>query len=173
MATYFERKEINIGEAIYSGTLAGIIAGMVMSMVAMGFAMMMGQELWAPPKMIAATLLDQPGLDRPGFQMIPVMVGMMIHFATAIGAGILFSLIGGRLTYGASIGWGIVFGLAVWLFMQFIGLPIINPVMAGMPYLPFAIEHAVFGGFLGIYPAFLPSQAESQERQARRERFAA
>ena len=143
MATYFERKEINVGEAIYSGALAGIIAGMVMSMVAMGFAMMMGQGLWAPPKMIAATLLDRSGLDRPGFQMIPVMVGMMIHFATAVGFGVIFSLFGGRLSYGRAIGWGVVYGLAIWLFMQFIGLPIINPVMAGMPYLPFAIEHAL------------------------------
>jgi uncharacterized membrane protein YagU involved in acid resistance len=172
MVTYFERKKINVGEAVYSGIMAGIIAGLVMSMVAMAAAMMMGQEIWAPPKMIAVTVLDPSWLDRPGFQMIPLMVGMMIHFVTAIGFGILFALIGGRLDYGRAIKRGIVYGLAIWLFMQFISLPIINPVMADMPYVPFAMEHAVFGGFLGVYLAFLPSPAESQAKAQRERRVA-
>lgn len=100
------------------------------------------------------------------------MVGMMIHFATAIGFGIIFSLIGGRLSYGQAISWGIVYGLGIWLFMQFLWLPIVNPAMAQMPSLPFAIEHTIFGGFLGTYPAFLGSRAETQIGRER-ERLAA
>ncbi|MCG3117733.1 MAG: DUF1440 domain-containing protein [Candidatus Manganitrophus sp. SA1] len=178
MATYrsagnfYEQKKITFGEAVYSGALAGIIAGIVMSMVAMAFAVMMGQEIWAPVKMIAVTVLDDAWLNRPGFHMLPMMVGMMIHFATAIGFGILFALMGGRFSVGRAIGRGIVYGLGIWLVMQFLVLPIINPVMADMPYLPFAIEHMFFGGFLGVYPAFLPPLSKSQANM-QRERLAA
>jgi uncharacterized membrane protein YagU involved in acid resistance len=172
MATYFERKQVTTGETIYAGVLAGIIAGIAMSIVAMATAMMMGQEVWAPVKMIAITFLDDAWMERPGFQMTPILAGMMIHFATAIGFGVIFSLLGGRLSYGEAVGWGVLYGLAIWLFMQFFWLPIINPMMAQMPYLPFAIEHAIFGGFLGSYPAFLPSMAKRQAK-AERERRAA
>lgn len=172
MASYFERKEINFREAVYAGVFAGVIAGIAMSIVAMATAMMMGQEVWAPVKMIAVTFLDRAWLDRPGFQMTPILVGMMIHFATAIGFGVIFALLGGRLDYGRAVGRGVIYGLGIWLFMQFIWLPIVNPVMANMPYLPFAIEHVIFGGFLGSYPALLPSSKKSQ-MEAERERLAA
>lgn len=164
MATFFEQKKITVGEGVYAGVLGGIVAGLTMSIAAMMLAMMMGQEIWDPPKMIAVTILDRSWLNQPGFQMMPVMVGMMVHFATAIGFGILFALIGGRLGYGPAVGWGIIYGLAIWLFMQYFWLRIINPVMAQMPALPFAFEHAVFGGSLGIYAAFLPTWAEGEAK---------
>lgn len=172
MPTHFERRQVTAGEGVYAGVRAGIVAGIIMSMIAMAFALMMGQEIWAPPKMIAVTFLDRAWLERPGFQMTPILAGMMIHFATAIGLGVIFALLGGRLSYGRAIGWGVVYGLVIWLFMQFLWLPLVNPVMAQMPYLPFAVEHAVFRGFLGTYPAFLPSAAERQAKAARERRAA-
>jgi uncharacterized membrane protein YdjX (TVP38/TMEM64 family) len=117
MSTDSERKRINMGGAIYAGVMAGTNAAIFMLMAAMGFAVVMGQEKWAPVKMIAITFLDHSWLDRPGFQMVPILVGMTIHFATAIGFGAIFSLLGGRLSNKQAIGWGIVYGLAIWLFL--------------------------------------------------------
>ncbi|MCG3117737.1 MAG: DUF1440 domain-containing protein [Candidatus Manganitrophus sp. SA1] len=162
MATYFEHTKINLGEAVYAGVFAGIFAGVAMSMVAMTFAMMVGQGIWEVPKMIAVTILDRAWLDRSGFQVTPLLVGMMIHFSTAIAFGIIFAILGGRLSEGRAVCLGTVYGLGIWLLMQFILLPIVNPMMAGRPYLLSGIEHAVFGVVLGSYPASLPAVAESQ-----------
>lgn len=107
MAAYWNRKQVTPGEVAYAGVIAGILAGIAMAIVSMGWAMMTGRGAWTPVKMIAVTVLNRSWLDRPGFQFTPVMVGMMIHFATAIGFGIIFSLIGGRLSYGQAISWGI------------------------------------------------------------------
>ena len=125
-----------------------------------------------PVKKISVTLLGPSVVQSPEFQMMPMMVGMMIHFATAMMFGILFALWGGRCSYGPAIGWGIAYGLAIWVVMHFVVLPIVNPVMAQMPYLQFAMLHMIFGGTLGSYPAFLPSEAESRAKALRPERAA-
>jgi hypothetical protein len=63
---------------------------------------------------------------------------------------------------------GIVYGLAVMLVMAFVALPIIASVFGGgdpvsdMPRLPgwgtFAIEHAMYGAVLGLWPLLRGSQ---------------
>ncbi|WP_447979998.1 hypothetical protein [Candidatus Nitrospira bockiana] len=172
MNQYFARKHVNVGDAVYAGVLAGLLAGVAMAMVSMMMSMMTGQGFWMPVKKISVTLLGQSTVQDPGFQMMPVMVGMMIHFATAIMFGVIFALWGGRWSYGPAIGWGIAYGLAIWVVMQFAVLPIVNPVMAEMPYLQFAMLHVIFGGTLGSYPAFLPSESESRAKALRSERAA-
>ncbi len=172
MHEYFARNQINAGEAVYAGLMAGIIAGIAMAMVSMTMSMMMGAGFWMPVKKISVTLLGQSAVQDAGFQRMPVMVGMMIHFMTAMVFGAIFALWGGRWSYGPAIGWGIAYGLTIWVVMQFLVLPIVNPVMAQMPYLQFAMLHMIFGGTLGIYPAFLPSEAESRAKALRSERAA-
>lgn len=172
MNQFFSRKQINVGEAVYAGLMAGIMAGIAMAMVAMLMSMMMGQGFFVPVKKISVTLLGPSAVQSPEFQIMPMMVGMMIHFATAIMFGVLFALWGGRWSYGPAIGWGIAYGLAIWIVMHFVVLPIVNPVMANMPYLQFAMLHMIFGGTLGSYPAFLPSEVESRAKALRSERAA-
>lgn len=161
------REPVEQSEAVYAGVMAGVIAGIAMAMVSMMMAMMTGEGFWAPVKKISVTLLGQSAVQNSGFEFMPVMVGMMIHFATAIAFGIIFVMSAGRRSYGPAIGWGIAYGLGIWVVMQFIVLPFVNPVMAQMPPLQFAMLHIIFGGTLGSYPAFLPSVSESEVRQIR------
>lgn len=49
--------------------------------------------------------------------------------------------------------------------MHFIVLPMVNPVMAQMPALQFAMLHMIFGGTLGSYPAFLPAMTDAESRR--------
>jgi len=74
-------------------------------------------------------------------------------------------LLAGRRSYGSAVGLGIVYGLAIWVGMHFLVLPIVNPVMAAMPALQFAMLHLIFGGMLGSYPVFLPPIHETEARR--------
>jgi uncharacterized membrane protein YagU involved in acid resistance len=146
-----EQDRTNQSEAIYAGVMAGLIAGIAMAVVSMIMALLTGEGFWAPVKKVSVTLLGASAAQEPGFQFMPVMVGMMIHFVTAIALGIIFALLGGRRSSGSAVASGIGYGLAIWLVMQFIVLPFVNPVMADMPPLQFAMLHMICGGTLGSY----------------------
>lgn len=161
------REPVEQSEAVSAGLKAGILAGLAMAMVSMMMAMMTGEGFWAPVKKISVTLLGQSAVQHAGFEVMPVMVGMIIHFGTAIGFGILFVMLMGRQSYGSAIGCGIAYGLGIWVVMHFLVLPVINSVMAQMPYLQFAMLHIIFGGMLGSYPAFLPPVSKSEPRRIR------
>ncbi len=175
MNDVMRNERVSQSDALHAGLIAGVIAGLAMAMVSMMMAMMTGEGFWAPVKKISVTLLSQSAVQEPGFQFIPVLVGMMIHFATAIAFGFIFALLAllsrGR-SYGATVGVGIAYGLAIWVVMQFLVLPVVNPVMAQMPPLQFAMLHVIFGGTLGSYPAFLPSVKKSQTQGMRASRVA-
>lgn len=172
MNKVYEHNSVPRSEAVYAGVMAGVIAGLAMAMVSMMMAMMTGEGFWAPVKKISVTLLGQSAVQNPGFEFMPVMVGMMIHFATAIMFGIILVMLAGRRSYGPAIGWGIAYGLGIWVVMQFIVLPLVNPVMAQMPPLQFAMLHMIFGGTLGSYPAFLPSEPVSRAKALHSQRAA-
>ncbi|ALA60529.1 hypothetical protein [Nitrospira moscoviensis] len=167
MNDVYAHNSVPRSDAVYAGVMAGLIAGLAMAMVSMMMAMLTGEGFWAPVKKISVTLLGRSAVQNVGFEFMPVMVGMMIHFVTAIAFGIIFALLGGRQSYGSAVASGIGYGLAVWLVMQFIVLPFVNPVMADMPPLQFAILHMIFGGTLGSYPAFLPSIGGADVRTMR------
>ena len=154
-----QREEpILLREAALPGALSGLCAAAAMAAVLMLFSSRQG-DLWQPMKLIAATVLGAKAAGMPGFQPLPVVVGATIHFATGVALGVFFAWLGGFLTTGGAMAWGINFGLAVWVIMQFGLLPVLNPWMAAFPPVPFALAHGLFGLVLGSYPRFLPAEA--------------
>jgi hypothetical protein len=94
----------------------------------------------------------------------PALLGLGLHLATGAFWGAIFGLI-------VSTGWlrsvgglvaGVVYGLAVMVVMAFVALPVIASIFGGgepisdMPRLAgwgtFAVEHAIYGGVLGLWP---------------------
>jgi uncharacterized membrane protein YagU involved in acid resistance len=148
---------ISLREAALPGILAGLFAAFVMGGVWMLFAFREG-DVWRPMKAIAAMFLGQRALQASGFQPVPVLLGFAIHLTMGILLAVFFSWLGGYLNMGAAMGWGLVFGLALWVIMQFGLLPAVNPWMTELPPVPFALSHALFGLSLGTYPRFLPKQ---------------
>lgn len=148
---------ILLKEAAFPGILSGLLAAAIMAVVWMLFASR-GGDLWRPMKLIAATVLGESAIHSSGFQPIPVLLGIALHLLMGILMGVFFTWLGGYLTVGAATSWGLIFGLAIWVIMQFGILPVINPWMAEFPPIPFAISHALFGLSLGSYPIFLPEQ---------------
>jgi hypothetical protein len=162
MDAYFERNEISTAELAYAGMVAGLVAGFMVITLAMLMAIMIGEEAWSPFKMISVTVLDETWMDRQGFQVLAIVIGLGLHFGVATTLGIVFAVWGGRQDYIPAVGWGVVYGLAVWLVMQFIVFPVVNPVMAKVAYIPIALLHAIFGAALGSYVDFVPCALDKQ-----------
>lgn len=154
---------ILLREAAVPGALAGLFASGVMAVAWMLFAYPQG-DIWRPFKLVAATVMGEGAIGAAGFHLLPVIVGLATHFAFGVALGVFFAWLGGFFKTGAAIAWGVVFGLAIWVIMQFGLLPVFNPWMAAFPPTPFAVSHALFGLSLGIYPRFLLQQAVEIEQ---------
>lgn len=163
-----------VGAAIRSGALWGVVAAAVMAMYAMlagltylnaGFFTPMyhiASTVIAPEPMMTSMQKVMEGQTDFYFTLGPAAVGMMIHFATGVMYGIVFALIARalRLSGAAAVGAGVVYGVAVLLFSSFVGLPIAAAAFDGgdpiadMPqmvgWLTFTIEHVMFGAILGL-----------------------
>lgn len=151
---------ILLREAAGPGTICGLIGAGLMALVAVLFAAAQGDP-WMPMKWVAATFLGQRALG-PGFQAEAVLLGTMVHLLFAVALGLFFVWLGGFMNAGAAVGWGVVFSLSIWVIMQFGILPVINPILATAPPIPFAVAHVVFGLSLGSYPRFLKQRSAVQ-----------
>ncbi len=144
---------ISLREATPPGVFCGLIGAVSMAVVAMLLALFQGDP-WGPIKLVAATLLGEEALG-PGFQFRPVLVGLVLHLMMSVALGIFFVWLGGYLSVGGAISWGVVFSLSIWVILQFGLLPVVNPWLAAVPPIPFALAHVAFGVSLGMYPRFL------------------
>jgi hypothetical protein len=148
---------ISLREATPPGILCGLIGTVSMASVAVLFAFFQGDP-WSPMKQVAATLLGEEALG-PGFQLGPVFLGLMLHLVMSLALGVFFVWLGGYLSVGGAIAWGVIFSLSIWVILQFGLLPVINPWLAAVPPIPFALAHIAFGVSLGMYPRFLKGAA--------------
>ena len=83
--------------------------------------------------------------------------------------GVAIQLVDGRMRTRAAglVVLGAIYGLAVMALMSFIALPIIGqgdmPKMVGWP--TFSIEHALYGGTLGVWLAVARVRSHSLDRE--------
>ena len=163
------------GRGLRLGVVAGMVAAAAMAMYAMGAAATyQGTGFFTPLYHIAASLIgDEPmktsmehatrGQDFH-FALGSAVVGMGLHLATGAGWGALFGLVAGaaRLRGITELLAGVVYGLAIMVVMGFLVLPVVADVLGGgkpiedMPAMvgwgTFAVEHALFGLVLGLWP---------------------
>lgn len=133
---------------IPAGLLAGFVATVVLSVLMVGKSMMGIM----PELDVIAMLSDMMGA--------PLAAGWIVHFAIGTilwGAGfaILYDMIPG----GSAVQRGIVFGIAVWLLMMILIMPMADAGLFGMsfgimaPVMTLAL-HVIFGAVLGgVYAA--------------------
>ncbi len=138
---------------IVGGGIAGIIAGIVMAMFAMGYAGMMGMGWLTPLRLIAATLY---GVDALIGGSGVLLIGLIIHMMASAAFGIIFAaLLPARASAGAAFGGGLLWGFFVWVIMTFAVISWLNPTMAARVSLisgAWFFEHLVFGAVLAITP---------------------
>jgi hypothetical protein len=160
---------------VRTGALVGVIAAIVMAMFAMiAAATYQGTGFFTPLYHIASAVIDPATMMRSmeaagggetfTFSLGPAVVGVVLHLLTGAFWGAVFSLIvsTGRLRGAFGLVVGVVYGLAVMVVMSVVALPVIAAVFGGgepisdMPRLAgwgtFAIEHAIYGAVLGLWP---------------------
>jgi hypothetical protein len=138
-----------------AAVLAGLAAGLAMSPAMMAvttFMMHMGP--WPAAKM-AWSLVAGKDVIRPGFELVPVMGGMMVHLALSTAFGLVYAWLTTIVRIGL-VGLGVLFGVALYL-TNIVIVPSVLPGWAGHMAPPNAtmhvveaLLHAFFGFVLGL-----------------------
>lgn len=106
--------------------IAGLIAGIVMAMVAMMLTPMRGKGMMYPVKFMAGTFQDEAALNGG---MGTDMIGLMIHMMMSAALGLIFGLIIAGLNLPGIVTLivaGIIYALIVFVVNWFGTLPIVE-----------------------------------------------
>jgi hypothetical protein len=139
------------------GAVAGLLAGLVMVLVSPILSLLNGISIWEPARLIAMTApwYGPQVLDRTGFEVGPVLTGLLLHLVTSVALGFLFGIVTHRLLhltteFGLPVYIGLSYGLVVFVVAYFIILPFINPALTEQ-YVPSLLaQNVIFGMVLGI-----------------------
>jgi hypothetical protein len=177
------------GQLVRAGLIAGMIAAIVMAMYAMiAGAAYKNSGFFTPTYHIASVFIDPKTMETSMkeamegnlfyFRGGPAVLGLIIHMMVGAFWGLVFAAVARstRLTgFGALLG-GVVYGFAVLAFMSFVTLPFVAdlfgagepisemPEMAGWE--TFAVEHALYGLVLGLWPVVKPETVAGSPARA-------
>ncbi len=150
--------------AAMGGVVAGIAAGLVLTATMTFVSAISGNDVWFGMKGAAAPLLGEAAM-RPGFDFVPVMVGLACHSFVSmlwgVGFGLLFDGLDRRTTIAAGAAWGLV----SWAVMMYGVLPAVglSEMTAQAPVLRSIFFHVFFGLSLSIaYLAFEIGEPRTQ-----------
>jgi hypothetical protein len=144
-------------QGVKGGVAAGAIGGAVIAVYLLVMALVQGANMWPVFKMASAPFYGDAAM-RAGFDAGPVLVGVLCHFAISIGWGVLFGLLAYGLSRPMTVLAGAGWGLAVWLAMYYVVLPLVGlaEMTRETPVASAIVSHLVFG--LGVGIGFLPFQ---------------
>jgi uncharacterized membrane protein YagU involved in acid resistance len=154
---------------------AGIADGMLSAILMMGFLMayssVTGAGVTMPLKALGALVYGVEALVAGSMAML---VGAGIQLGFSIVLGILFALCTSRRTsIVAALFTGIAVGIAIWVAMELVVLPYMNPTMAArialMP-LAYFMAHLLYGIGLGMTPVFIRTFSRKRHDDRRVER---
>lgn len=139
------------------GVLGGIVAGIVMAMVAMMDTLLTQGDLLAPLKQMGAVFFPNDSGSA-----LSLVAGMMLHMMTAAILGVVFVLVARRLFSAARPAdfWafaiaGMIFIVAEWLVAAFAVLPAIDrPLLPTFASLGGVIAHLMYGLVLAAWLAW-------------------
>jgi hypothetical protein len=147
---------------VLTATIAGLVAGAVMSVEKMIEAALRGKGFWRPPNLIASILLE-PRADTGRFLLDGFLIGMALHTLASAFMGWL---------YGVAIAehvdqWPpalealLILGYALvhWASYQYLIMPWLAPVMnRGSSAVSLAAAHLVWGGVFAWWYVFVGSR---------------
>ncbi len=144
-----------------TGIVGGVVAGIAMAMVAMVWMMLAGAGFWKPMDLIASILLDKSAITG-GFQVVPELLGMMIHLMLSAVFGLIFAAVAAQTSWssGAIIAAALAYGLLLWIVNVVIIDTLFIPAGLSLaPTLLIVVVHLVYGLVLGLVTA--PKLAKS------------
>jgi hypothetical protein len=151
------------GPAMQAGAMAGLAGGLVLALFMLAVSLIQGQDIWVGVKAAGFPFLGETAL-QPGFALGPVLVGLITHFAVSAMWGAIFGGLFAGSSPSATIAWGAIWGLIVWLAMSRVVLPVVGagPIASSMGAAVSVFEHLLFG--LALALAFLPYQRQAWEQ---------
>ncbi len=134
--------------------VAGFMASIVMGMIEMIYEAVAGVGFWASVIFIGATVLRSlQSVQAPvPFNLAGVVLGLMGHMMNSVIFGLIFARIVSLSTMSRTglVGWGMIYGLAIFLIMWFVIVPAVDPVMLKLNATVFAMSHLMWGAALGL-----------------------
>jgi hypothetical protein len=127
-----------------TGLGPGLLGGALMALILVFLSFAQGRPFWHPFAIVASTLLG-PDAMRGGAGSI--VLGVFLHFLMAALLGMLFTTIFGRTTMRRTLGFGLFYSLFIWLVVQFVLMPLLNPFAATQlgTVWPFFLGHLAYG----------------------------
>jgi hypothetical protein len=163
---------------VIGGFAAGLVGALAMSLYTMTAELVAGHSMFTPMYMVGAPVVGIGAMERGMsggplyFELVPAIVGMVVHFMWAAFWGLVFGAIlwVTRLAGWAGFAAAIAYGYAVGAIMSAVVMPAVGlKPMWEMPGLTFFIlDHLAFGLPLGIWVlAFLPRAGVRTNGQVR------
>ncbi len=174
---------------VVRGAVFGMIAGMMMAMVAMVAAVTYQHHgfftplfhisaLTGTPTAMMTSMMHAAAGDNFWFTPGAALAGLVIHMVTGAMFGVGFMVLATRVPRAWLVPAGAMYGLAVFAFSAFVGLPVaaaisgagdsISDMGTMVGYGTFALEHVVFGMTLGVL-AFVTAPRVVRRPQPERE----
>lgn len=159
--TSFDSRErltdrVSWGRRLLAGIADGILSAILMMGFMMAYSNAMGAGLTTPLKDLGALVY---GVEALVVGSMAMLAGAGIQLGFSIVLGILFALCTSRKTsIVAALFVGIVVGIVIWVAMELVVLPYMDPTMAArialMP-LAYFVAHLLYGIGLGLTPVFV------------------
>ncbi len=158
-----------------SRLVAGIADGILSAILMMGFMMVysraIGEGVTMPLKALGALVYGVEALVAGSMAML---AGAGIELGFSIVLGILFALCMSRRTsIIAALFAGLATGIVIWVAMELVVLPYMDPTMAArIALMPMAyfVAHLLFGIGLGLTPLFIRAFGGRRDERRRASR---
>jgi hypothetical protein len=157
----------HIGNWVRQGALGGLIAGIVMAMVAMMYTLVAQNDVLAPLKQMGATFFP-----RDSGSGISLLAGLMLHMVMSIIFGIAFALIvvNRASGYAPLVIAGVIYVAFEWAIARFVVLPVLDPpLVTTFGAIGGIVAHMMFGIVLGAWLAWRLAQSVGAIQQPRRQ----
>ena len=159
---------VSWGRRFAAGTADGILSAILMMGFMMAYSSATGAGVTMPLKALGALVYGVEALVAGSMAML---AGAGIQLGFSIVLGILFALFTSRRTsIVAALFAGIVVGIVIWVAMELVVLPYMNPAMAArIALMPMAyfVAHLLYGIGLGLTPLFIRTFSRKRRDERR------
>jgi len=163
---------VSWGSRLVAGIADGILSAILMMGFMMAYSNAVGEGLTMPLKALGGLVYGVEALVAGSTSML---AGAGIQLGFSIVLGILFALCMSRRTsIVAALFAGLAIGVVIWVVMDLVVLPYMNPTMAArIALMPMAyfVAHLLYGIGLGLTPLFIRAfsgKVDDRRRVSRR-----
>jgi hypothetical protein len=119
------KSRIDARDALIRGTGAGVTAGIFLTAMMTLMSAASGRDIWYGIKGAAAPFFGDRAM-QPGFDALPVLIGLIAHLVISAGWGALFALMIEGTSRTVTAIAGVLWGFVVWLGMYYVVLPVVG-----------------------------------------------